>query len=180
MHKVYSYGWYGRKILSLRSVWASTTPFHASTHRAAPYIQFTRSQKPGLVLKSKGILIYFFDIKHAANVLYVTKNSHIIFSDGEFAVHPLPMVPVDNIFEATFSHTQLALAADLRIDISYFPIVNSQSIRYQWYGSTFSRYQSIWQNNSSIRSQNFTKRTIRRLCMRQYWTTIVKWCMTCM
>jgi hypothetical protein len=34
------------------------------------------------------------------------------------------MVRIDNIFEASlYSHTQ-ALAADLRIDISYFPIVN--------------------------------------------------------
>ena len=37
--------------------------------------------------------------------------------------------------KSTLSHTQ-ALAPDSRIHISYFPIVNSQSIRYQWYGST--------------------------------------------
>ena len=58
-----------------------------------------------------------------------------IFSDREFPVHPLPIVRIDNILEASLSHEQ-ALPLDSRIDNSYFPIVNSQSIRYQWYGST--------------------------------------------
>jgi hypothetical protein len=38
------------------------------------------------------------------------------------------------LFKTTMSNGILAL--DSRIDISYFPIVNSQSILYQWYGST--------------------------------------------
>ena len=111
------------------------------------------------------------------------------------------MVRIDNIFEASLSHTQ-ALPADSRINISYFPMVNSQSIRYQWYGSTtFLRpplathtlYQQIHGSTyhifrSWIRSPSVTNgiridvqslpsvakvsRNERSVCMRQYWTTI--------
>jgi large exoprotein involved in heme utilization and adhesion len=59
----------------------------------------------------------------------------LIFSDREFPVHPLPMVRIDYILEASLSHSN-ASALDSRIDNSYFPIVNSQSNRYQSYGST--------------------------------------------
>jgi hypothetical protein len=86
---------------------------------------------------------------------------HIIFSDGELAVHPLRMVRIDNIFQVSLGQTQ-ALAADLRIDISYFPMVNQQSIRY----TNGTDRRSVLPSVAKI-SQNE-----RFVCMRQYWTTI--------
>ena len=83
---------------------------------------------------------------------------HFIFSDREFPVHPLPIVRIDNIFEASLSHLTTRFTdrhfifSDrefpvhplpiVRIDVQSLPIVTTKK-------------------TSSIRSQNFTKRTIR-------------------